>query len=165
MAIPVYPVILLLPELFIVGDALIDGPASVADLPDISLVQVCVWCTARHHTRRWIVTFSIADLAVVQASNLRKFVFNIVAKGDLELCYDPNNWMALVLELLPYLVVDLSDHAREVVQRFLLICFIGKAPAPLTIDIGTEVLRKVERVLQRGTDLARTKLGQRLVKD
>ena len=88
-----------------------------------------------------------------------------MAKGDLELCYDPNDWMALVLELLPYLVVDLSDHAREVVQRFLLICFISKAPTPLTIDIGTEVLRKVERVLQRGTDLARTKLGQRLVKD
>ena len=69
-------------------------------------------------------------------------------KGNLELGDDPNNWMALVLELLTDLEVDLSDHAREVVQRFLLICLISKAPAPLTIDKGTEVRREVERVLQ-----------------
>ena len=148
MAIPIDSVILLLQGLFIVGDALIDGPTSVADLPDISLVQVRVRRATKHHTRRWVDTFRIADLAVVQAGNLRKLVFDIVTKGNLELCYDPNNRMALVLELLPYLVVDLSDHAREVVQRLLLICLVSKAPAPLTIDKGTEVLRKVERVLQ-----------------
>ena len=144
MATPIDSVILLL----IFGDALIDGPTSVANLPDISLVQVRVRCATKHLTSRWIVASRIADLAVVQACDLRKFVFDVVTKGNLELCYDPNNRMALVLELLPYLVVDLSDHAREVVQRLLLICLISKAPAPLAIDKGTEVRRKVERVLQ-----------------
>ena len=148
LTIPVDSVLLLLSELLVVRDALIDGPTSVANLPDISLVQVRVRRTTKHHTRRWVDTFRIADLAVVQAGNLRKLVFDIVTKGNLELCYDPNNRMALVLELLPYLVVDLSDHAREVVQRFLLIRSISKAPAPLTVDKGAEVLRKVERVLQ-----------------
>lgn len=148
LSIPIDSVLLLLSELLIVRDALIDGPTSVTHLPDIGLVQVRVRCTTKHHTRGWVVAFSITDLAVVQASDLRKLVFDIVAKGNLELCYDPNDWMALVLELLPYLVVDLSDHAREVVQRFLLICSISKASAPLTVDKGTEVLRKVERVLQ-----------------
>ena len=141
IAPPIDSVILLLLHVRIIGDTLIDGPASVTYLPNISLVQV-------HHTRELVITFGITDLAVVHAGNFCKFLLDVMPKGNLELGYDPNNWMALVFELLPDLKVDLSDHAREVVQCFLFICFFSKAPSPLTIDKGTEVLREVERVLQ-----------------
>ena len=95
-----------------------------------------------------MVSSGITDLAVVHVGNHRKFLLNVMPECHLELGDDPDNWMALVLELLPDLEVDLSDHAREIVKRFLLISLLSKAPAPLTIDEGAEVLREVERALQ-----------------